>query len=55
MFARSICGMIMCVLWTLYFYVFILSTELLFTGSVFAFISVIPKSFERKNTPVDDG
>jgi len=55
MFARSTCGMIMCVSWTLYFYVFILSTELLFTGCLFAFILVIPESFERKNTPVDDG
>lgn len=39
----------------LYFYVFILNTGLLFTGWLFAFISVIPESFERKNTPVDDG
>jgi len=39
MFARSICGMIMCVLWTLYFYIFILSTELLFTGCLHLFQS----------------
>jgi len=55
MFARSICGMIMCVSWTLCFHGYILSTALLFTGCLFAFISVIPESFERKNTPVDDG
>lgn len=47
--------MIMCVSWTLCFSVSILSTELLFTGWLFAFISVIPESFEGKNTPVDDG
>lgn len=55
MFARSICGMTMCVSWALCFCVFILSTELLFIDGLFAFISVIPESFERKNTPVDDG
>ena len=45
----------MCVSWALYFYAFILSIELLFTGCLFAFILVIPESFERKNSPVNDG
>jgi hypothetical protein len=42
-------------IWALCFCVFIVSTELVFIGGLFAFVSVIPESFERKDTPVDDG
>jgi hypothetical protein len=54
MFARSTCGMIMYVSGTCVFYIFFPKLGFLI-DYLFTFITVIPESFERKNTPVDDG